>query len=219
MRPDMELDFPERDIARLEMLSDGVFAIAITLLGLELRAPRPEDLHDSTLLHFLGSQWHTYLAVVTSFFTILVVWLNHHGCILAVRRVNVRFIMANGLLLLAVICFPFVTGLLGEYFTTPHARAASGVYAGVCLLSNIAFNLMWSAAAKDRALIKDEVPASLLRAIRINALIGFGAYFLAAVSAVISAYLAIGICTFLWIFWTLTFNHFREKARVLAAAR
>src|SRR5215467_12475965 len=102
----MSLDTSERDIARLEMLSDGVFAIAITLLGLELQVPKIETDDAAALLPTLGRQWHTYLAVVTSFFTILVVWLNHHGVVQAMKRINIRFIMANGLLLLSVICFP-----------------------------------------------------------------------------------------------------------------
>ncbi len=218
MPPVMALETAERDIARLEMLSDGVFAIAITLLGLELKVPTPESLEESSLLQVLAEHWHTYLAVVTSFFTILVVWLNHHGCILALRRINVSFIVSNGVLLLAVICFPFATGLVGEYLNSPHARIAAAIYAGVCLLSNIGFNLMWGAAARGRGLVRDELPDPILRAIRRNALLGGLAYFIAVVGAFLSPYLALGICTALWITWTMTFKRFKEMVRVHALA-
>ncbi|HKW03543.1 MAG TPA: TMEM175 family protein [Vicinamibacterales bacterium] len=220
MPPDMAPAPEEKDIARLEMLSDGVFAIAITLLGLELKVPDLSQRPGASLVYALGQQWHLYLAVVTSFFTILVVWMNHHGCVQSMKRINIRFFIANGFLLFSVICFPFVTGLLGEYFTTEHAAAASSIYAGVCLLTNVGFNLLWGlAAAHGRALIRDDIPPEVVRAIRRNCAGGFFAYLVAMASAIISAYLCIAICTFLWIFWAVTLKSFKEQTRGRSAAR
>ena len=219
MPPDMTSHFAEKDIARLEMLSDGVFAIAITLLGLELKVPEIGEEAGTSLLHELGRHGHLYLAVVTSFFTILVVWMNHHGCIQSMKQVNIRFLIANGILLLSVICFPFVTGLLGRYFTSRHAPVAAGIYAGVCLMSNVGFNLLWGIAAAHRyELIRADVPRTVVRAIRRNCVAGFFAYLVAMASAMISAYLCIGICTLLWIVWAVTLKPFKEQIRGSAAA-
>src|SRR5207244_11751679 len=74
------VSFPTRrssDLARIEAFSDGVFAIAITLLVLDMKVPRALD-DGRTLASALGAMWPTYLAFVTSFSTILIMWINHH---------------------------------------------------------------------------------------------------------------------------------------------
>src|SRR5579864_4580234 len=111
--------------ARLEAFSDGVFAIAITLLALNLQVPHVEANSAkwalaSALLH----QWPAYLGFVTSFFTILIMWMNHHAVFKFVHKVNARILLANGILLLITTAVPFVTGLLSEYFNLPEAKTA-----------------------------------------------------------------------------------------------
>src|ERR1019366_3829353 len=99
--------------ARLEAFSDGVFAIAITLLVLNLQVPHVEANSAkwelaSALLH----QCPSYLGFVTSFFTVLIMWMNHHAIFKFVHKVNARILFANGILLLITTAIPFVTGLL-----------------------------------------------------------------------------------------------------------
>ena len=80
----------DRETGRVEAFSDGVFAIAVTLLVLDLKVPKPADLGSQTLLAALARQWPTFLAYLTSFATILVMWVNHHKMFSHVHRVDDR---------------------------------------------------------------------------------------------------------------------------------
>ena len=102
------------DTARIEAFSDGVFAIAITLLVLDLKVPR--ELHEGqTLTSALAHQWPAYVAFVTSFLTILVMWINHHRMFTLIGRADDRLLIFNGLLLLGITVVPFPTSLVAEY--------------------------------------------------------------------------------------------------------
>src|SRR5262245_38427492 len=95
------------ETARIEAFSDGVFAIAITLLVLDLKVPK-EAGHDLSLASALAAQWPAYLAFVTSFLTILVMWINHHRMFTLIGRSDDRLLVYNGLLLMGVtlVLFP-----------------------------------------------------------------------------------------------------------------
>ena len=111
--------------ARVEAFSDGVFAIAITLLVLEIRI-EPEDFDD--LWRALGDEWPAYLAYVTSFLTVGGVWLAHHSLFTRLRYVDPTLMRLNVLLLMVAAFLPFPTGLLAEAFharATPSARPSS----------------------------------------------------------------------------------------------
>src|SRR5579863_5349666 len=86
----------ERQTGRLEAFSDGVFAIAMTLLALELKVPHPASAAD--LPSALASEWPSYLAFVTSFFTVLIMWVHHHAIFRLVHRVDAKLLFANGFL-------------------------------------------------------------------------------------------------------------------------
>jgi uncharacterized membrane protein len=103
------------DTARLEAFSDGVFAIAITLLVLNIRVPLASELKGKTLLEALLQQWPAYLAYVVSFITILLMWVGHHNMFTFIRRIDHTFLLLNGLLLMGIAIVPFPTGLLAEY--------------------------------------------------------------------------------------------------------
>jgi len=151
----------EKETGRIEAFSDGVFAIAITLLVLELKVPHLADGGaGGSLTAALLRQWPSYVALVTSFFTILVMWANHHRMFNIVRRVNARFLYANGLLLLLVTIVPFPTAVLAEYFEKPGAPVAAAAYGGTFVLISIAFNLLWRSAIAGRTLLKAGVPRS-----------------------------------------------------------
>jgi uncharacterized membrane protein len=107
----------EKETGRLEAFSDGVFAIAITLLILDVRVPRPpEDTAQAfDLGHALVRLWPALLAYVMSFVIILVMWVNHHLIFTVVRKTDRTFLFWNGLLLMFVTFVPFPTSLLSEY--------------------------------------------------------------------------------------------------------
>ncbi|MFD5606751.1 TMEM175 family protein [Streptomyces sp. NPDC127064] len=81
--------------ARLEASSDGVFAIAVTLLVLDLRVPEPDALHGESLAHALARQWPAYFACLVSFLVIGLVWIHHHALGGLARRVGRRTLFAN----------------------------------------------------------------------------------------------------------------------------
>ena len=94
------------ETARIEAFSDGVFAIAITLLVLDLKVPRGLA-EGRTLADALLAQWPAYLAFASSFMTILIMWVNHHRIFTLVGRSDERLIFYNGLLLMGVTVVPF----------------------------------------------------------------------------------------------------------------
>src|SRR3954466_11846030 len=105
----------EKETGRVEAFSDGVFAIAITLLVLDLKVP-PDAGSNAELWAALVGQWPIYFAFLSSFLVILIMWINHHRLFTHIRRTDNVLMMLNGLLLLGITVVPFPTRLLAEYF-------------------------------------------------------------------------------------------------------
>jgi uncharacterized membrane protein len=120
------LEAPEQsETGRIEAFSDGVFAIAITLLVLEIKVPQHKIVETVGLVSSLLSLWPSYLAFFTSFASILVMWVNHHRIFSLVTRTDHAFFYWNGLLLMLVTLVPFPTALLAEYLIHPQAKVAA----------------------------------------------------------------------------------------------
>ena len=140
---------------RVEAFSDGVFAIAITLLILEIKVP-----HDvappTTLGQALAHQWPSYLAFLTSFFTILIMWVNHHRLFTHIGRCDDRLLFFNGLLLLGVAVLPFPTALVAEYLGHAGQTTAASVYNGTLIVIAICFNLLWRSASRNGRLLHED---------------------------------------------------------------
>ncbi|MGI8552045.1 MAG: TMEM175 family protein [Dehalococcoidia bacterium] len=145
---------------RLEAFSDGVFAVAITLLVLDLKVPRAAELPEGKgLLSALLKQWPAYLAYIISFAFILIMWVNHHEIFRRVKRSDHYLLLLNGLLLMGVCLVPFSTSLLAEYIQKHDQHTAAAIYSGAYVLIAIFFNLLWRYAAhEDRLLDRDEDP-------------------------------------------------------------
>src|SRR5215471_15195113 len=108
--------------ARLEAFCDGVFAIAITLLIIDIRIPPAIPITNSDeLFRAIGNLLPSILAFLLSFITIFITWVNHHEAMKLVHKSSSQFIYANGLLLLTVVFVPFPTSLLGEFVLTASA--------------------------------------------------------------------------------------------------
>lgn len=197
----------EKNTARLESLSDGVFGVAITLLGFNLQAPDlGADPSAAALAEELGRLWPSYLAFVISFFTILANWAHHTVIFGLVDQANLRFVLANGLLLLLTTALPFTTSVVAEYlYDNPAAPVAVAFYAGSWLLVNVSFNLLWlSASHHGGQLLRPDVPESYVRRLTRIHLAGLPCYFVATVVALFSAYTGLAICALLWVFWMYT---------------
>lgn len=128
-----------RDSNRLEAFSDGVFAIAITLLILDIRAPQiGERAGPATPWAGLGQLWPSYLAYALAFSTILIAWVGHHLVIGQVKHVTQRLLFVNGLFLLSISFLPFPTSVVAEQLRSASASAVA-FYALANLLVSLTF--------------------------------------------------------------------------------
>jgi uncharacterized membrane protein len=161
--------------ARLETFADGVFAIAATLLVLELRVPEPSD----DLAARLVDLWPAYAAYLVSFMTIGIIWVNHHTLLEHCLRADRRFLYLNLLLLVTVGIVPFPTALVGRYILDPHAATAALVVYGLgALLIAIAFSGVFFYATAGQRLMGDAADAKRLRRDGRFFPIGLGSYLL-----------------------------------------
>jgi uncharacterized membrane protein len=148
--------------ARVEAFSDGVFAIAATLLVLEIgvRATGGAHLGDE-----LTRIWPSYLAYVTSFVTIGIIWINHHYNMRAIDHVDRPFLFINLLLLLDVAFIPFPTRLVADFLHRDGERPAVIAYTATLLLMAVLYTIWWRYARTGRRLIAPTVSEDELRAI------------------------------------------------------
>ena len=144
----------ERDPARVVAFSDGVIAIAITLLVLEIRPPT-----DSThLLHGLATLWPSYMAYVLTFMLIGQVWVNHHVMFDHIRRVDRVVLFLNTVLLMDLALMPFTTSILAQAFRDGEGRQTAVVVHGIAFeIAAILFNIIWWHARKGRRLLSDKI--------------------------------------------------------------
>jgi uncharacterized membrane protein len=131
------------DRSRLEAFSDGVIAVAITLLALDLTVAGPTG-HGS-LTDQLSEKWPAFLAYVISFFTIGIIWVNHHALIRTIKTVNRTLLFLNLLLLLFVVLIPFATSTVADYLSENNedARVASALYGASFVGMSIGFSAIF----------------------------------------------------------------------------
>ena len=190
------------EVAKVEGFSDGVFAVAMTLLIYQVETPRFEEgKSNSGLLNELENLWPYYLSLFISFFTILIMWVNHHGILRLVHRIDSRFMFANGFLLFLIILVPYPTLLVSEFLLTPSANTACAVYAGVFLIINLAYNWLWFAARDNGKLLIANITDEKIKLVTRNYFTGIPIYSIAFAVAFINAYVSLTICMLLWIFW------------------
>jgi uncharacterized membrane protein len=160
--------------SRLEAFSDGVFAIAITLLIIEVRPP---DSAPDELAGDLVSIWPSYAAYGVSFVIIGIIWVNHHQVFAGITAVDRPLLFLNLVLLLTVAFLPFPTALLGEYIRDgDNAHIAAAVYGANMTLIGLAFIVVWSYLARVPSLLAPEIGAEGARRARRAAMIGPVAY-------------------------------------------
>lgn len=114
---------------RAEAFSDGIFAIAATLLVLDIQVPDVK----SGLLHALLTEWPSYIAYAISFATIVVIWVNHHAVMDQLERLDRRLLFLNGLLLLTVAAIPFPTALVAKYIQAGHDQTTAALAYGLTM--------------------------------------------------------------------------------------
>jgi uncharacterized membrane protein len=196
------------DTGRLEAFSDGVFAVAITLLALNIHVPTTAELRAQhvQLLGALLQQWPIYLAYVMSFTFILIMWINHHTMFRLIARCDHTLLILNGLLLLAVVVVPFSTALLADYVVSPtlgDQRTAAAVFSGVYLVIAVLFNAVWLYAAHEHRLIDPHVPRRAVEARTRGYRFGPLLYLIAFAAAFISVPVSLGINITLALYFAL----------------
>ena len=186
------------DRGRLEAFSDGVFAVAITLLALDLAVEGPGH---GPLLGQLTHRWPVYASYVVSFFIIGVLWVNHHSLFRQVAQIDRLLLFANLLLLLFVVAIPFVTTTLADYLLAggQDARVAGALYALVMEGMGLSFSLMFVHVVRGGLLAVPLTPAESRGAIvrfGVGALVYVVAFAVSFVSAVLVLIIAGGITVY-----------------------
>jgi uncharacterized membrane protein len=139
--------------SRTEAFSDGVFAIAITLLIIEVRVPVSKA---GDLAADLAGQWPSYAAYVVSFAIIGIIWVNHHDIFERITTVDRPLLFLNLLLLLTVAFLPFPTALLGDYIRRgDNAHIAAAIYGANMTLIGLSFLAVWTYLARVPSLLVD----------------------------------------------------------------
>jgi uncharacterized membrane protein len=187
---------------RLEAFSDGVFAIAITLLVLELHVPEPGS---GDLGQELLARWPSYAAYVITFITIGIIWINHHAAFSRLREVDHSILMLNLLLLMTVSVLPFTTALMAAYLKEGEGEGlAAGIYGASFLLMGGVFVLAnRQILLKRPQLLKEPIAPERARRLLSFAALGQIPYVLATVLAVVSPYVTLAICALTAVYYSL----------------
>jgi uncharacterized membrane protein len=189
------------ETSRLEAFSDGVLAIAITLLVLDVPIPP----RDGNLGQHLRDGWPHYIAFVTAFLTIAVMWANHHDLFRIIDKTDRGLMLANAFLLLSISFLPFPTAVLAEHMQDSGAdrQAALLTYGGTMFVIAIAYNVLWR-YVRVRGLLRDDLPptavASVNRAYNSALLVYGAALLLSFFTAWLSIATWIGLAVFFQLF-------------------
>jgi len=180
----------DRGTRRIEAFSDGVIAVAITLLILDVHVPTVQ----TGLLQALLNQWPAYLGYVTSFLVITIFWANHHTMFRHIHQVDYALLLINSLFLMCIAFIPFATALLTKYITSTsptEQHTAAIVYGATLLLNGILFNTIWWYAVWKRRLVRSDLDAPAAQRITRGYLFGLPFYALSIVLSLLNVELSL----------------------------
>jgi uncharacterized membrane protein len=188
---------------RLESFSDGVIAVAITLLVLNIGVPAVTKADH--LGRELTRQWPVYAAYATSFITIGIIWINHHVMVGRLARADHSIMILNLILLATIGVIPFGTRLVADFLREGHgANLAAAIYAGIFLLMAIAFSMLnWQILLRRPELLSIQLSLKRRREIWVRAATGLIPYVIATALAAVSPYVTLAICAGLAVFYAL----------------
>lgn len=189
--------------SRIEAFSDGVIAVAITLLALDLKVPVPAG-HVS-LAHNLAEQWPNYAAYVVSFVTIGIIWINHHAMLRRLLSVDHTILMLNLLLLMTIVALPFSTALMAAYLKASSGENLAAVVYGASLFAMaVSFLVLHRHILLSKTeLLQENVTAPVRRAILRRNAAGVLPYLVATLAALLTPYLTLAICAAIAVFYAL----------------
>lgn len=200
--------------ARLEFFCDGVFAIALTLLIVDVKIPPSVAISSNAdFWQALRNIVPTIMAFTLSFTVIFITWVNHHSTMLLVNRSSASFIFSTGLLLFSVVLIPFPTALLGDHIFTNHPAPSVMVYNAVLSLQAVGWILL-TGAAINNGLTKNSMAAA---AMRINNRNGYLAFIIYSAFTVLAYWFPVVIAvitTLTWVFWLILGISVLDKMRL-----
>ena len=186
--------------SRVEAFSDGVFAIAMTLLVLTIA--QPASYRD--LGHQLWDRWPSLAAYVVSFLIIGIMWLNHHSIFNNFDHVDRPLVYLNQILLLTVVFVPYPTGVLGEALRRGEGTQVAAVFYAVTMAINAyAWSALWLYASSGRRLLHPDFPEEARRSATVAFAGGGVVYTLAIGIAVINAYAALAFYALLAVYYAV----------------
>jgi uncharacterized membrane protein len=193
------------ETGRLETFSDGVFAIAATLLILNVDVYVRSCTEVEALARHLMCGWPSYIAYIVSFLTIGIIWANHHTVMDQIARADRTFLMLTVGFLMVVAFIPFPTGLVAEHINGPRsfARAATVTYGITLTLTAVMFNAIWFYAARGRRLLRDDADERTVRGISRTFVFGPWIYLGATVVSAIDPKLGAIVFTLFALFWVI----------------
>jgi uncharacterized membrane protein len=194
-----------RDTYRLEAFSDGVIAIAITLLIIEIRVPQGVE-SAAEMWGALRDLWPNYLGYAISFATIGIMWANHHAIFRLVSRVDHYVILLNLFLLLCLAFIPFPTAVMTETLGHADERVGIIVYSGWFLVTALAYNVFWRYATSRVATLMPGVSPGAIRGITSRFRLGPPAYALAFALSFVSTWASLGLLLLLALTYVLPYN-------------
>jgi uncharacterized membrane protein len=192
----------EKQTARLEAFSDGIFGVAITLLALEIDIEEYEGATNADLLKRILQKWPEYFTYFNSFATISLIWIGHNKLLSRLRKPNNWMLLLNALVLLFVVLFPYPIRVVGHFIYTEARSAAIAFYAGIMGLISLSMSLFCLVMINHkRHLVAPEKSIPWLKEMARQQVIGCGVYALAALFAFFNPTVALGITFGMWVYW------------------
>ena len=181
--------------SRLETFSDGIFAIAATLLILDVNLSG-----QGSVAHQLVAAWPSYAVYAISFLTLGIVWVNHHTVFSQIDRVDRTFLFINVVFLMVIAFTPFPTRVLAEHLREG-SKAAAVAYGLNYTAMAVCYSALWFYASRGRRLLADTADPRLVSGISRSFAPGTAIYAIATLSSLISAYLAVALYALIALFY------------------
>jgi uncharacterized membrane protein len=194
---------------RLETFSDGVFAIAATLLILNVDTQ--VEAEGPGLAEQLLHVWPSYIGYIVSFVTIGIIWVNHHLVMSLIDRVDRRFMMFSVLFLMCVAFIPFPTRLVAEHVRDEGAQAAALAYGITLTVTAAMFSAIWFYASIGRRLLRADADPRVVSGITRSYLPGPWIYLIAALVAFLSPAWSVGLYAAIALFYVLESSIFGRR--------
>ncbi|WP_264537528.1 TMEM175 family protein [Flavobacterium sp. N1736] len=197
---------------RLEAFCDAVFAIALTLLILDLKVPEAETIHSpDDLWNSLTTLMSSTYAFLLSFSIIAIQWVIHHKTMNWLSKSSTGFVYANVFLLLTIVMIPFATSFLAKFGFTKAAAPAVVLYTFIILLCSLSWNILIHKALRPHSLAKDEMAETAIRSLSVKVKFTFFLYLLSTGLAFWFPILVSLLINFIWIYWFIFSFNYKEK--------